>query len=151
MHARIRTQGYDIHPLIRRDLAARLPPGALALLRDDGDDERNDDLGVETHRHLDLAELADRVVEHDAAAVDLDPGRLQQCGDDVGRGDRSEELAALARARGDGDAAPVLRRSASSSAAVRSRTSRACRLRRMDSACATTPFVAFIARPRGTR
>ena len=76
MHARIRTQGYDIYPLIRGDLAPGLPPGpvALALLRDDGDDERNDDLGVEAHRDLDLAELADRVVEHDVAAVDLDPG-----------------------------------------------------------------------------
>ena len=71
MHARIRTQGYDIYPLIRRDLAPRLPPG---LLRDDGDDERDHDLGMQAHGHLDLAELTDRVVEHDAAAVDLDPG-----------------------------------------------------------------------------
>ena len=35
--------------------------------------------------------------------------------------------------------------------ASRSRVSFASRLRRIDSACATTPLVAFMARPRGTR
>ena len=84
------------------------------------------DVGVQRHRDLGRAELLDRLVEHDLAAVDLDAraGPATAVGD-VGRGDRAEELAALAGA--GRDLRPASRRAAPASAcaASRSRASRA--------------------------
>ena len=54
--------------------------------------------GRQAHLHLGVAQLADGLVEHHLAAVELDAGlRLHRVGD-VGGGDRAEELAALAGA-----------------------------------------------------
>src|SRR6202023_93555 len=69
------------------------------LLRDDGDRDRGVDGPVEPDRNLDLAELLDGLVELPPAPVDLDTElRLHRLGQ-VDRGDRAEQLAALAGTR----------------------------------------------------
>jgi hypothetical protein len=112
-----------------------------------GDDHHghgDGDVGVELDDHVDLAELLHRLVETDATTVDLDAALSLDRVGDVGRGDGAEELAALSGAAGSRSRAVELR--ALSARLGRVLPSR--RLRRIASACATTPFVAFIARPR---
>ena len=62
------------------------------------------DVGVELDRHLDRAELLERLGERRSCAGRARPGLGLHRGDDVGRRDRAEELAALAGARRDLDA-----------------------------------------------
>ena len=79
-----------------------VPPsghGSAGLLGDDRDRDRDDHLGGQADLHLGVAQLADRLVEHDLAAVELDAGLRQHGVGDVGGGDRAEELAALAGTR----------------------------------------------------
>src|SRR6185312_9426010 len=65
------------------------------LLRDDGDLQRRLDVGVEPHGDLGGTELLQRLLELEATAVDLDTELRLDRVRDVGRGDRTEELAAL--------------------------------------------------------
>ncbi len=60
-------------------------------------------LGVQLDLHLVLAEGLDRLAKVDAALLDRDAGSRELVVEII-RGDRTEELAALARLDGDGDA-----------------------------------------------
>ena len=64
---------------------------------DDLDGEPELDVGVQLDRDLVGADRPDRLVEVDAAAVELDAGLGQHRLGDVGRGDRAEQLALGAR------------------------------------------------------
>src|SRR5262245_49632444 len=63
---------------------------ANGLLARDGDLKLSGDLGVQTHRHGELAERLDGLVEPDAPALDLDPVLTEE-GRDVGAPDGPEQ------------------------------------------------------------
>src|SRR6478609_5090387 len=73
------------------------------ILGDDVEAELDGDFGMQADLNLVLAEGLDRLAEVDAALLEGDTGRGELLVDVV-RGDRAEELAALARLHGDGDA-----------------------------------------------
>jgi hypothetical protein len=101
--------------------------------------------------HLVRADRADRLVELDVVAVDrvVDPALDHR--DDVGRGDRAEQLALLARAGGD-DERPAGDELGSERSYSPLRLDRRLRCARLsDSAWRTVPFSALTARPRGIR
>src|SRR6185437_6873282 len=86
----------------RLELRKAGKPARRLLLLDDPDLDLRANLGVQTHRHVEDAERLDRLLEVDLTAIDDDPLRGELLGD-VGRGDRAEELAFLARAGVEGE------------------------------------------------
>src|SRR6478609_7756771 len=73
------------------------------ILGDDVEAELDGDFGMQADLNLVLAEGLDRLAEVDAALLEGDTGGGELLVDVV-RGDRAEQLAALARLHGDGDA-----------------------------------------------
>ena len=116
----------------------------------DRDRDLGHDVAGEPDRDLVLAELADRLLELDAAAVDLAPDLGGQRGRDVGGRDRAVEAALLADARAQRDRrrADLVPERLVGDRFLASRRSSAWRCA---SASLTAPPVAIVAKPRGIR